>query len=249
MPDARIATPEDNALLTSIVMHPACRMWTTHDAARFQPFDPQPYTDPESPHLAVLVNDGAFLLPFLAFGAYAVHTQFVPKGRGENAERGACALLDLMFSSTPAEQLVTMVPDNNPMALRFAHQRGFKNTYRRERCWQAGGKSLGMQYMRLDIDEWVTSTLHLRSAGQAFHEMLGPEHVSHEEDPIHDAYVGAALAMIRAGHAKKAEWIYTRWGRAAGYEPFRLIDETTIEVGDMRVAVDANTITLEYANA
>jgi hypothetical protein len=243
---ARFATPEDDALLTSIVMHPDCRAWSTNDVTAERRFSPSLYTSlvPENSNLAVVVNGGCFLLPALHFGAYQLHTNFLPLYRGLNAHRETAAMLHLMFTRTPAEQIVTMVADHASHVRQFAHQMGFRNTYRRERIWPVKGIRHGLQFMRLDIDDWIVQAVALRAVGQAFHEQTS-EH--DEVDQIHFAYVGAALEMIRAGHAVKAEWVYNRWARAAGYPTIEVLpDDATIVVSGMTIRVDPQSVHVIY---
>jgi hypothetical protein len=244
---ARRATPMDNDLLYRIVMHPEVRGWVSHDGA--PDFDPHPYTREGSEHIAIVVDRGCFLLPRLEMGAYAVHTQFLPNGRGANAVREAGYMLNWMFLNTDAEQIVSMVPDNNPQALRFAHQMAFRDTYRREGKWVVDGVKHALQYLRLDLDEWVLSRPELRAIGQGFHEQLGPEHVNHEEDPLHDAYVGAAFAMIQVGRAQKGQWLYNRWARATGYHPFTILstEPMRLDLGTCTVRIDSDQVIVEEA--
>lgn len=240
---ARIATPEDNALLTSICMHPEVRRWTAFDGA--PDFDPSAYTDhPKS--FAVIVNDGCFTCPALEQGAYAVHTNLLPSCRGAAALREAQHFLNFVFLHTDAEQLVSMVPANNPQTLWFARAMKFRETYRRPDVWLSGGVKHAMQYLRFDIDDWVLATRDLQALGHDFHEGLG-EHQTHAEDPVHDAYVGAAWALIQAGQVDKAQRLYGRWARAAGYQPFEIVsrDPLRIDIGTCVLHMHGEEFTVE----
>ena len=226
---ARIATPADDALLYSIVMHPDVRRWTACDGAA--DFDPRLYTaHPKS--FAVLVDSGCFLAPALEQGAYAVHTNILPDARGTRAIRSGQEAMSLAFLSTDAQSLMSWVPASSRHALWFAHAMGFRDTFLREKMWLWGGSRYAMQFVRLDIDDWILQSDACRTAGEAFHCRLAG-HVEHDPDPVHDAYVGAAWMMMSAGQTAKAQQVYGRWGRAAGYQPFEVLslDPFVIDIG------------------
>lgn len=209
---ARLATPDDNALLSSIVLHPDVH--ASNGAGEFNPAD---YTA----HLksfAVLVDGGCFTARALERASYAIHTNFLPGARGLAAVRESQAALSLAFTHTDAEHLVTMVPDSNQQARWFAHSMGFRDTFKRE----------GMQFMRMEVDDWILQDRSLRSDGEAFHSRLGE--VSHGHDPSHDAYVGAAVRMIGGIQFEKAERVYGRWARSAGYLPFEFVSAEPVRI-------------------
>lgn len=243
----RFATPADDALLTSIAMHPEVRRWTACDGA--PAFDPSAYTaHPRSK--AILVEDGCFACPCLEDRAYAVHTQFLPDVRGSEKLRRGLEALAFGFLNSDAEYLVTMVPDCNPRALVFAHAMGFRDTYRRANAFRSGGIDHGMQHLSLQIDDWVLQYQQAAQVGRAFHDQLAQAgEPQHDEDPVHDAFAGAACLLIAAGQPDKATRIYGRWARAAGYQPFTVVDEG-LAFGDRVLHIQGNQFTFkEHANA
>lgn len=215
---ARLATPEDDALLSSIVLHPA-----VHASNGGGPFDPTQYTrHPKS--FAVIVEGGCFLADALEQGAYAIHTNFLPEARGVNAVRASRQALHLAFTGTDAEALYTKVDASNLHTLWFAHAMGFQDTYHHS----------GTQFMRLDIDDWIVADAVCLETGADFHRAIETHGLlTHDEDPVHDAFVGAARAMVEAIQYEKAERIYGRWARSAGYQPLTFIsaEPVLIDIG------------------
>lgn len=227
--DPRFATPADDALLTSILMHPEVRRWVAHDDA--PPFDPTKYTaHPKS--FAVLVDGGAWLAPALEDRSYGVHTALSPRLRGARALAAAAAALELAFVHTDAEQLWTMVPENNPQAMWFALRAGFRAHSRRDAVWLSGGRRWAMSYLRMDVDGWIQGSAAMRGVGQAFHAMLESHgHAAdHADDPTHDRYVGYATTLALAGQVDKAHRIYNRYARACGYEPFEILSRDPLNI-------------------
>jgi hypothetical protein len=236
---ARFATPADDALLTSIAMHPDVRRWTAHDGA--PDFNPTSYTaHPRSK--AIVVEGGFFALPCLEDRAYAVHTQFLPDVRCSDKVRRALEAQAFMFLNCDAELLVTMVPDNNPQALWFAHAMGFRDTYRRAGAWKSGGEVFGVQYLSLEIEDWILRHEPLRILGEEFHAQLGQP--NHGHDPVHDSFVGAACALMAAGQVDKAVRIYGRWARATGYQPFVVLDDG-VDIGTHVIRADGDGFKFE----
>ncbi len=229
---ARFASAADDALLTSIVLHPDVHRWNGGGA-----FDPSQYTSHPT-NFAVIVDGGCFEAVALERAAYAIHTNFLPTHRGWHARQEARSALALAFLGTDAEMLVTMVRDDNPQALWFAHVMGFGDTYRRG----------DTQFMRLDIDDWLIGNTKLIHAGRVAHaELAARGFTDHDEDPVHDAYVGAARGMLEHIQFEKAERIYGRWARAAGYQPFAFVsaDPPTIDIGPCLLRIVGQQITIE----
>lgn len=227
---ARLASTDDNALLASIVMHPDVRKSSGCTA-----FDPSNYTNHPT-NFAVVVDGGCFEAMALERGSYAVHTNFLPDARGAHALRQSRDALRLAFTRTDAESLYTKVQANNPQAATFAVLMGFKRTY------ECGGAT----FYRLDIDDWVLNDPTNMQAGAEFHDWLG-EGVTHEQDAVHDAYVGAACLMVRAIQFEKAERIYGRWARHAGYQPFAFIsaDPVRLDIGSHVLRLDGTEFNIE----
>jgi len=239
---ARFALATDDELITSIVMHPQVRRWNAPDDA--PAFDAAAYTaHPKS--FAIMVEGGCFLAMALEQSAYAIHTNFLPASRGAHAVHAAREALQLAFLVTDAEQLTTMVPLNNPQALRFAHSMGFRDSYRRANAWTSAGKKYDMQYLSLAIDDWIVASQECAQAGIDFHQRL--EGVDHPDDPVHDAFVGAAIEMITYRRADKAQRIYGRWARAAGYRPFEIVSHEPLcfDIGARLLRVSDEQLTTE----
>jgi hypothetical protein len=256
--DARLATPHDHATLSAIVMHPSVRMANAHDGA--PAFDPSRYTGSDGCSFAVIVSEpppmmdgsgipvGCFLAFAIERGAYTVHTNLLPSCRGSRALEAAAEALEFAFVRTDAEYFTTMVPDNNPRALWFAHWMGFRDTFKRKAQWLHGSVFHDVQHLRMDVDDWI-QRLTMVEVGQHFHHALVERggHVDHPDDAVHDAYVGAAWAMAAAGRLPKGMAIYNRFARCAGYEPYRLLGESPIriDIGDCVLRADKDDFLIE----
>ena len=88
--------------------------------------------------------------------------------------------------------------------------------------------------------------------GAWFHEALtqvkaatGSTLESHPNDLVHDAMVGAVVAMCRAGNARKAESFYNGWARFAGYAEMRLLREQPIVIDLHDAVVEAHVHDME----
>lgn len=248
---ARLATVADNDLLKTIVMHPHVRQWNELDGERVD-FDPAKYTAARN-SFAVVIEDALGAVGcFLAFAvercAYAIHTNLLPSCRGARAMEAAAAALEFAFVATDTEQLWTMVPECNPKAMWFAHAMGFRDAYKRTGVWMEQGDLHTITYMRMDIDDWVLR-LTMVDMGLRFHEMLVEKggKVEHAHDPVHDAYVGAVMAMTAANRINKGLWLYGRWARVAGYQPFAVLSEQPlrIDIGSCVLRIENEDFTIE----
>lgn len=146
--------------------------------------------------------------------------------------------LEYMFTQTACKRVVTMVPESNPAARMLAIKCGFTK-WTSSLYKHTDGSSIVVY--SLELDKWASTCLAMRHAGHMFHEWLeghkklkGSELVTHEDDPVHDHYAGAAITMFKAGLAEKAIALYNMWAFYAGYQMTTLVSQhpDTIDIGD-----------------
>lgn len=75
--------------------------------------------------------------------------------------------------------------------------------------------------------------------GQEFHDKLEEKKAeieghNHDDDAIHDHYVGAACLMSLAGKVDKGLMIYNSWAACAGYAPAFVVsyEPLMVDTGD-----------------
>lgn len=171
--------------------------------------------------------EGGFILVAGPGASFEVHSQFTPEGR-RSSFRAMLDGMDYMFTRTQALQITTFLPDNNPAAKGLARGGGFRPWFRRDNPEVGVVKDLGPGWQaRIDVDDWIARTKELEADGERFHEALEKAggHTNHEDDPIHERYVGATYRMIARGQARKGEALYNRWAANAGYAQVRLLSE------------------------
>lgn len=113
----------DPAFLNEVVNHPEVRPWLGKD--RVSPIDMSAVV--ENPVNVVLVNDhGGFVFYWREPYVYEVHTQFLPSGRGPQAQEAAREAVRYMFKAISADKILTDVPEDNGPALGLALKTGFK---------------------------------------------------------------------------------------------------------------------------
>jgi hypothetical protein len=216
----------DASLFNAVCNHPDVRPWLGGEGeidVTSSVSNPQNY--------ALWFDHGGFILHAGPGSSFEVHSQFTPEGR-KHSSQAMRAGMDYMFTRTPAVQLTTFLPDNNPAAKMLALKGGFRDWFRREQhpCGP------GMQ-ARLDIDDWICRTADLEADGERFHDTLetakkdrGSELPVHPHDPIHERYVGAAYRMYSRGQARKATSLYNRWAANSGYALIQLLSEEPVTV-------------------
>ena len=246
----RIATPDDNDQLVSIMEHPAIKPWVSHDGARS--FNPDDYTrHPKS--FAVMVEGGCFLVYALEQSSYCVHTNLLPGFRGFKAIQAARKAFELVYLGTDAEQIWTMVPKCNPQAGWFAGAMGFRKQFERAQVWPHAGRKHDMAYFRQDVDDWIQAG-HTAPLGELFHSARAEQGAepNHASDRVHDSYAGAAWGMFGCRQFEKGARIYNRWGRVAGFQPLTVLstDPLRVDIHDCIVSADGASFAVERkANA
>ena len=68
---------------------------------------------------------------------------------------------------------------------------------------------------------------------------LGKAPVAHEEDEVHNRYVGAAVEMMREGQAGKAINFYNRWAALSDYKKIGLIsvEPLIVDIAEARLKI------------
>jgi hypothetical protein len=224
----RQATIDDKGVVEQIVNHPEVWKHVAPDGAK--PFDATHAL--ASPHIVLLAEGGCFIFQYHSPGTYEVHTNFLPTARGKHAYEQAREAAAIMFLGSPCMEILTRVPEDNPAADVLTRKMHFRKWFTRQDSWRKGGKSYAQNYYRLGLDEWISDGF-AHADGCFFHQRLhqivaNVEH--HEDDYMHDCYVGAIFNMLLAGQPQKGVEVYNRWARFAGYQPIRLLSQAPIRV-------------------
>lgn len=182
---------------------------------------------------------------------YEVHSLFLPEGRGAEAIGAMRSAAAYMFSATPCQELVTKVPQTNPAAAAMAKRAGFESAFMRSIPW-SNDERVPVEFLGLSLERWAMRSTITAERGAWFHECLsatkaavGSTLAVHDDDPVHDAMVGAAILMAAAGNGAKAVVVYNAWARFAGYAPITLVSEhpTVIDLQD--AVVEASPTEME----
>ncbi len=193
-----------------------------------------------SRNIALAYGDGVFMLERLEAGTYEVHTLF---------ERGASQYMKeaahWMFSHTDCIEIVTKVPQCNKAALGLVEKFNFKFQFS-GREWIQNGEKWPVNFYTFRLEDWILEEPKLLEIGADFHNQLvrlGVE-IDHEDDLIHNRFVGAAMAMIQGGQPRKGVVYYNRWARFYGALPVSLIgtDPVAVDIHSAVLTVRGNEL-------
>lgn len=212
------------ARLNELANHPEVRPWLLGADG---PLDLTPLV--MNPAVVVLEGGhGAFLLVPISEEAYELHTLWLPEGRGKTFFADAAEMFRYIFTRTPAREIATKVPDANRGAAVASTKTGFRERFHRA----------GMSFRALSIEDWALADPHCALHGHHFHSVLEEAGaLSHEEDPVHDHIVGAALLMAYAGNLEKGVNFYGEWAAFAGYAQIAIVGPNLVDIRDAIVEV------------
>ena len=194
---------------------------------------------------------GGFIAMTLGQGRYEVHSLFLPTAPKDFVFAIARDALAYMFARTDCVELLTKVPANNLAAHALAVAGGFQSAFKRESAWETDLGLVAVDYRSLSLERWALRTDACADAGKQFHDELEAAKAQasstaaiHADDAVHDAMVGAAVLMIRAGNTVKAVWSYNRWAAFAGYAQISIVSENpiVIDVVDAVVEIDGSNM-------
>jgi hypothetical protein len=200
-----------------------------------------------SPHVGVNGNvllttaHGGFLFIRQEPGVYQLHTFFRKDGRGRHALLAAHDAADFMFLQTDCLEILTVAPDDNPLAHPPRHM-GFVQDFRRDDLFFRNGISIGAAFYALRYHDWIRRATWLEGLGRSFHDRLEARTQRddvHPDDAEHDKRVGACCAMIEAGQIDKACLLYNRWAMFAGYMPILIEsrEPLILDMGESRLKI------------
>ena len=242
----RLATPDDYPQIEAICNDPSMQ------ASRAEGAPPFTASRIGASSFAVIGEEGCFLAMCIEPSRYMVHTSILPAYRGERAVAASQQALQVAFCQTDALELETMTPATAPHARLFARQMGFRYRFARERLWPAHGELHSVGFLSMSILDWALSGA-CQGEGEDFHARLHGEFgvQAHPADAAHDACVGAAVAMVRAGRAVKAVAVYNYWARAAGYRPISIVshDPLRIDIHQCVLRVEGPDFFMEASHA
>ena len=169
-------------------------------------------------------RNGVFIIEALDMENAEVHSAFLPGHRGKNAIDTAWEGLEWIFTATSITNLWTKVPNGNRRAEAMCRVMG----------WEPMGGCGTFYLWRMDILRWTSKAPGLESAGEAFHDGLEQEDVTHGKIPFHDRAVGAAALMVQKNQDRKAIDFYNtlagpaHWALAA----IESLDPLRVRVGN-----------------
>jgi hypothetical protein len=201
----------DAAALNAVANHPDVRPWLLGEGA----ID-LTVAISDANNIALVADDGGFVLTALGGGDYEVHTIFEPGAKDVLAK--TLSGINYVFTRTDCTRIVTKIFDGNKRAAMLAKAAGMVSLFR--------NAVLGCDCLELTLDRWAVNCADLEADGEAFHMAIDAARLSlpeHPADTIQDRAVGATVSMIRSGSVQKGVWFYNRWALHAGYPGVRLL--------------------------
>jgi len=225
-----------------VVNHPDVRPWVGGEGR----LDLSQAVADQNNVLLMVGEGGGFLLVQQEPGIYEAHSQFVPSHRGEGVLQASADASHYMFTRTDCVEIRTRVPAGNVAAAALARRMGWEFQFERANAWQTPDGLSAVRYYAKTINQWANTAPRLIETGQWFHEKLEAAKIAagsampvHDDDEVHDRYVGATVEMIAAGQVAKGLGFYRRWAPFAGYAPIFVAAENplVLDIGDALLAV------------
>lgn len=199
----------------------------------------------DTANVCLKANFGGWIMHKQAEGIYEGHSMFLPEGRGGQCIEAMHETIRYMFAATDCVEIRTKIPDGNKGAKGLGIVAGFREQFRREKCWRAlDGEMVGISFQTLPLERWRNSNAECLAKGEWFHVKLeeakqkaGSPLPAHDDDEAHNRAVGASVLMVQAGNPRKAVWSYNRWASFAGYAPIVLLSDAPVMLDVMDAIV------------
>lgn len=240
----------DAARIDGLMNHPMVFPWVS------RPGDPpiamaRVVRDPRN--VVLLGAHGGIAFHWVMPGLYDTHTAVLPLGRGAWAEAFGAACRHWMFTRTDAVELLTKVPRSN-MPARALTRRvpGGTCEYVIAGGWtRRDGRREDIEVWGVRIQDWLRHAPELVERGREFHRLLHLEYdrlglgiARHDDNDVHDRFVGAAVEMILAGLPAKGVVYYNRWAAMVPAPRIKIesLNPLVIDVHDCRLLIEHGDI-------
>ncbi len=200
-------------------------------------------------------HGGCFFI-WLQPGVYEVHTAVLPAGRGAWVRALTETVVWWMFTQTDAYEILTRVPAGHIAAKTAAEAQGLKYEFTRPGECLFLKKRRDLHVHGCRIQDWMARAPYWAAErGARFHDQLHAEAArlgitapAHEDDPNHNAYVGACYDMVVGGQVKKGVALYNRWALVSRHAPIQLVTESPprvkMDIGTLSFYPDSIEVTL-----
>ena len=152
----RIERTEDSQKIKEIVTHPSVWEKVSDDGADKETY--LPFISPSVYWLSIVKEDKVigvyFLHPHNAI-CYEIHTCILPEAWGKDSREASRLVLKWIFENTKCEKVITNVPENNPIALRYAEKAGLKVYGINTKSYKKDGKLLNQTVLGIEKGEWT----------------------------------------------------------------------------------------------
>lgn len=156
-------------------------------------------------------------------GVYEQHTAFLKPFRGNRAMDWIRLATRTMFIETDCIQIMTTCPQWLPETRILAKKMGAQELFSRQIGKRDGLTVSGDIFAQTHMQWAWANHLTFQKVGELWHdEVFKTLEPHHEDDAVHNAFLGLALTM-GAKQPQKAVGVYNAFAVLAGYEPGRLM--------------------------
>lgn len=144
----------DMAFVKEVMMHPSIWRHIHDDGVS----EPAPQNLECLYWLAVSDEErkvGFFLVYQTNSFCFEMHTALLPEIWGEKANQAAQLLLKWVFQNTVCEKIITLVPDDNKVAKRFALRNGMQIEGVNRASFKKDGRLLDQTMLGITKEEWT----------------------------------------------------------------------------------------------
>jgi hypothetical protein len=223
--------------INEIVNHPSILPWVKgkHDALDLK------NVAANTNNVCLVGEHGCVIFIKHHVGMYEFHTSVLPEGRGRWMLEGAKFAFEWMFTHTDAYELMTKCPDGNLASKAGARAVGCKKQFRTGPIWPVGDEMVPVDVWSISLPEWASHVDGMVEKGHLFHELLNSK-TPHDDDEVHDRYVGITSEMVRAGQPVKAVYFYNRWAALSGYALIKIesLEPLIIDIRESRLKITNN---------
>lgn len=228
----------DAKLINEIMNHPDVRRAFDVPSMEGKPLDFTNFIN--NPNNIGLVWKGVCcIFKRVMAGLYECHFAALPEYRGKRGMPAALKAFEYVFTQTDAIEVITKCKVDDVASNAGARSVKFQEVLVTRPMTESSHGLVSMRTYSMTIQNWAVWAPGLVEQGHAFHDKIK---ALHDNDDVHNRYVGGAMLMLYGGQHMKAIGFYNRGAIMSGYRPIKILSTNPfiVDIIEAKIQINGN---------
>lgn len=172
-------------------------------------------------------------------GIYECHFAGLPECRGKRGLPFAWRVFEHIFTKTDAIEIITKCKVDDVASNAGARSVKFQEALVTRPMTESSHGLVAMRTYSMTIQNWAIHAPGLVEQGHLFHDKIK---ALHDNDDVHNRYVGGAMLMLYGGQHAKSIGFYNRAAIMSGYKPIKILSTNPfiVDIIEAKIQITGN---------